>query len=198
MKQLFLIVLSVLIFSFCSTNQEQSSKNEDIFNYNKFEEKYNITLLDEEVNEMGVIKAQIAQRVYFGKSDSSLSKDEIELYLNQRLKKLDDRKGFKNFSNASHVIIWLHPSNDHAAEGGANWIAMISKFGEENNVQFSINEDKLDYLKSPTNDIINNIISRTFKIIQFIFIDTKLNIIFFSKFTNHSYPICSTLSSMII
>ena len=35
---------------------------------------------------------------------------------------------------------------------------MISKFGEENNVQFSIcNEDKLDYLKNPTDSVINNL-----------------------------------------
>jgi hypothetical protein len=147
--------LSMLI-GFILPKEEQV--NEGQFNYNQFEKRYDIILFDEEVQEMGVIKAQIAQRIYFGNIDSSLSKDEIKLYLNERLRKLDDRKGFKNFNNASHVIIWLHASNDHAVEGGGNWIAMISKFGEENNVQFSIcNEDKLNYLKNPTNSVVNNL-----------------------------------------
>ena len=158
MKQLFLLVLSVFFFSSCSTNQEQSTENDGKSNYNKIERKYDITLFDEEVNEMGVIKAQIAQRIYFGKIDSSLSNNEIELYLNERLRKLDVRKGFKNFNNASHLMIWLHASKDHAVEGGGNWIAMISKFGEENNVKFSVsNKDKLNYFKNPTNSVINNL-----------------------------------------
>ena len=158
MKQLFLLVLSVFFFSSCSTNQEQSTENDGKSNYNKIERKYDITLFDEEVNEMGVIKAQIAQRIYFGKIDSSLSKDEIELYLNERLRKLDIRKGFKNFNNASHIIIILHASKDHAVEGGANWIALISKFGEEEDVSYSIcDKDKFDYFKNPTDSIIDNL-----------------------------------------
>ena len=39
--------------------------NEGEFNYDLFEEKYDINLLDEEINEMGVVKAQISQSIYF-------------------------------------------------------------------------------------------------------------------------------------
>ena len=157
MKQLFLIVISVFFFSSCSTNQEQSTENDGKFNYNKMETKYDITLFDEEVNEMGVIYARISQRIYFGKIDSSLSEDKVELYLNERLRKLDDRKGFKNFNNASHVIIWLYESKNHAVEGGLNWIAMIDKMGEEDNVRFTLNKEKLEYVKKPNDSIINNL-----------------------------------------
>lgn len=131
--------------------------NEGQFNYNLFEEKYDINLLDEEVNEMGVIKAQISQSIYFGKIDSSLIEGEIELFLKERLRRLDDRKGFKNFNTASHVIIWLHESKNHAIEGGSNWIAMINKMGEEDNVSFTLNKVKLEYVKNPIDSVINNL-----------------------------------------
>jgi hypothetical protein len=128
------------------------------FNLQEFENKYSIQMFEEDILDMGVIKAQIGQRIYFGKIDSSLSKDKIKLYLNERLIKLDNRKGFKNFNNASHIIIILHASKDHAVEGGANWIALISKFGEEEDVSYSIcDKDKFDYFKNPTDSIIDNL-----------------------------------------
>ena len=157
MKKLFLTAVSALIFAACSSDADKSSINENKFNYTKLETNYDITLFDEKVNEMGVIKAEISQRIYFGKTDSSLSTKEIKLYLNERLKELDDRKGFKHFNSASHIAIWLHATNNHAVEGGGNWIAMINKFGEKENVNYIINQDKFEYLKTPTNNIIKTI-----------------------------------------
>jgi len=146
---------SSMLIGFLFPKEDQV--NEGQFNYNLFEKKYDITMFDEEVNEMGVIKAQILQRIFFGNIDSSISKDEIELYLNKRLRQLDERKGFKKFNNASHVFIYLHESKSHAVEGGGNWIAMISKIGEEDNIEFTLNEEKLEYVKNPNDSIINNL-----------------------------------------
>ena len=137
-------------------NVEKSKDYNQSFNINDFENQYSIELFDEEITDMGVIKAEIASRYYF-KETVKIKKDDIEMYLREKLKILDKRTGFKHFNDASNIIIWLYQSKDHAKEKGAKWICMISKSGENRKSIFSLSDERYSYFINPTNEVIHDL-----------------------------------------
>ena len=147
MKKLLLILLCLPMIGFGQSKQ---------FNLQEFEEKYGIELFDEDVSEKTVLYARIASRYYFNES-VRINKEDIEIFLKEKLKLLDSRKGFNHFKNASHVIIWLYPKRYNAEEKGATWIGMIEKTGEDSKENLLFDEKRYKHFINPTSEVINGI-----------------------------------------
>jgi len=137
-------------------NRVNNIKSDKKFNLQEFENKYGIQMFDEDITEMTVIKAQIASRYYF-KESVEINKEDIEIFLKEKLKVLDSRRGFKHFKNASHVLIWLYPTRNHAKEKGVKWIGMIDKMGEDAKVNLLFDDKRHNYFITPTTEVIYGI-----------------------------------------
>ncbi len=133
-------------------------KSDKQFNLQEFENKYGIQMFDGELDRttMTVLKAQIASRYYF-QERVEIKKEDIEIYLKEKLKMLDSKSGSKDSKNASHILIWLYPTRDHAEEKGLKWIGMIDKMGEDAKVNLLFDEKRYSYFINPTTEVIHGI-----------------------------------------
>lgn len=77
--------------------------------------------------------------------------------LNQLLDSLYDTEsrssGFKHRNHPSHLSIYIYSSQEHAASGMAQWIAMLSKSGDQDEIRKDFNSNAITNLSNAAEDM---------------------------------------------
>ena len=141
------LLIQMLIFTSCGRQEPPKSEERKAETQATPVEQPKVVLpgysiLNEDVYD-APLKTQVTLNVLVS---GEISKTNLTSLLNELYSKTADRSGFKYHSHPTHVGIYAYTSKEYAQAGLGQWIAMLTKIGENGKPEISINERQINQL----------------------------------------------------